>query len=120
MQLPNAILFLSHVVYSDGSAHYPVEEDTYELPSEGFVPTSEHFAEGYTDAEFQETHTILADGGDRFGVSAVAFDQQEELLWMGNQGVSIVKIYVMWCKETTSCSTIMSFTVLFNVNFSTE
>jgi hypothetical protein len=77
-------------VYDDGNAHYPVEEGTYELPSEGFVPTSEHFAEDYTDAEFQETHTILADGGERFGVSAIAFDQQEELLWMGNQGVSTV------------------------------
>jgi PAB-dependent poly(A)-specific ribonuclease subunit 2 len=70
-------------VYADGSTHYPVEGDTYELPSE-------HFAEGYTGAEFQETHTILADGGERFGVSAVAFDQQEELLWMGNQGVSTI------------------------------
>jgi hypothetical protein len=87
------ILLFLRAVYADGSAHYPVEEDTYELPSEGFVPASEHFAEGYTDAEFQETHTILADGGERFGVSAVAFDQQEELLWMGNQGVSIVKMF---------------------------
>lgn len=81
-------------MYADDSAHYPVEEESYELPSDGFVPTSEHFAEGYTDAEFQETHTILADGGERFGVSAVAFDQQEELLWMGNQGVSILNIFL--------------------------
>jgi hypothetical protein len=94
-------------VYADGSTHYPVEEDTYELPSEGFVPTSEHFAEGYTGAEFQETHTILADGGERFGVSAVAFDQQEELLWMGNQGVSTIKIFEDSSdnvqKEATNC-----------------
>ena len=90
----SVILFILYVVYADGSAHYPVEEESYEMPNEGFVPTSEHFAEGYTDAEFQETHTILADGGERFGVSAIAFDQQEELLWMGNQGVSILKIFL--------------------------
>ncbi|XP_021925783.1 PAB-dependent poly(A)-specific ribonuclease subunit PAN2 isoform X2 [Zootermopsis nevadensis] len=90
------------LMYSDGSAHYPLEEDTYELPSEGFVPTSEHFAEGYTNAEFQETHTILADGGDRFGVSAIAFDQQEELLWMGNQGGHVTSYYGQGLQKYTS------------------
>lgn len=38
--------------------------------------------------EFQKVGSLLVDGGDRFGVSAVAFDLQEELIWMGNRGVS--------------------------------
>lgn len=42
------------------------------------------------DNEFIQTQCVLADGGDRFGVCALAFDQNEELLWMGNQGVSSI------------------------------
>jgi hypothetical protein len=67
------------LVYDDGTGNYAGEE--YPLATENF--------EGdYPEAEFQETQTILADGGDRFGVSALTFDIQEELLWMGNQGVN--------------------------------
>lgn len=38
--------------------------------------------------EFQESQSVLVDGGDRFGVSAVIVDRKEELVWMGNSGVS--------------------------------
>ncbi|XP_069700683.1 PAN2-PAN3 deadenylation complex catalytic subunit PAN2 isoform X2 [Periplaneta americana] len=90
------------LMYDDGSAHYSVEEESYEISNEGFVATTEHFTEGYTEAEFQETHTILADGGERFGVSAVAFDQEEELLWMGNQGGHVTSYYGPGLQKYTS------------------
>ncbi|KAK4294090.1 hypothetical protein Pmani_033259 [Petrolisthes manimaculis] len=39
-----------------------------------------------TGGEFRESHSVLVDGGDRFGVSAVTVDPKEELVWMGNSG----------------------------------
>lgn len=63
------------------------EESSYILATEEYVPATEQFGEDFAGAEFQETRTLLADGGDRFGVSTATFDTIEELMWMGNQGV---------------------------------
>lgn len=43
---------------------------------------------GQNDPEYMEFGTVLADGGG-FAVSALCFDSQEELLWMGNEGVRV-------------------------------
>lgn len=63
------------------------EESNYVLPGDEYVPAAEQFGEDFLGAEFHETRTLLADGGDRFGVSTATFDTVEELMWMGNQGV---------------------------------
>lgn len=47
------------------------------------------------DPEYSEFGTVLADGGDRFGVSAICFDASEELLWMGNEGVRVFLFYCL-------------------------
>jgi hypothetical protein len=49
--------------------------------------------------EYKQLHSLMVDGGDRFGVSCLCFDTQE-LLWMGNQGVCsqiFKKNLSSWC-----------------------
>ena len=43
--------------------------------------------------EIGELASILMDGSDRFGVSTVLFDSHEELIWVGNEGVSLQTLY---------------------------
>lgn len=90
-----------HPIGYDGSNTFSEEGTAYaEIyggeGGEGF-PAGGEFAHDSQEVEFmnggdyQESQTVLVDGGDRFGVSAVTVDRKEELVWMGNSGVRRAK-----------------------------
>ncbi|XP_071541540.1 PAN2-PAN3 deadenylation complex catalytic subunit PAN2 isoform X1 [Panulirus ornatus] len=56
------------------------------FPAGGDFPHDTHDGDFLSGGEYQESRTVLVDGGDHFGVSAVGADRKEELVWMGNSG----------------------------------
>lgn len=73
-------------------------------PPAGEYPETDFgaFNIGFGEPEFMEHGMVLADGGDRFGVSTISFDTQEELIWMGNQGGHVTSYYGGTMQKYTS------------------
>ena len=73
-------------------------------PDESIVSEEDSFNQHnsgvFQQGEFMEVKHVGVDGGDRFSPTAVAFDQEQELVWMGNAGVRFLWVKLIYLDNT--------------------
>ncbi|CAG0913799.1 unnamed protein product [Notodromas monacha] len=71
---------------------------------QGFPDYSAAYASAISSSnqEYQQTQSVMTDGGNHFPVVSTAFDNHEELLWSGNQGGHVTSYYGVHLQKYTS------------------
>ena len=83
-----------------GEGEYHEMDHNYDGQFADYAGTGDELGSYETNNEFAPLSNVLGDGG--VGISTLAFDTHEELLWMGNQAGHVTSYYGTQLSKYTS------------------